>query len=296
LIDPRVSQSYPVERVIAALVGARGNMRLVRFLENNTEYISYVPDDSLWGAVKDNLLLSEYERAGVKLSKATGVVVDAGAHVGLFSLRASAYAKRVISLEPHPLNLKLLELNLSLNEATTVIVLPNALWWSNEDAMLFDGRHSGDNSLLTETGPKRPVSAITLDDVVSEVGPVDLLKMDIEGAEMPVLLKCEDRSLHRIGSIAAELHYFGEEELAPLQRRLEGCGFRVTLLEPPSAYWADSISRTLRRWKEVEGLTRVKATVLSMYTVGALLRLAGRSESRPGALRLKFLYASRDFE
>jgi FkbM family methyltransferase len=280
--------------MIAALVGARGDMRLVRFSESGRQYVSYVPDDSLWVAVKDNLILNEYERATVRLSRATGVVVDAGAHVGLFTLRASTYAERVISLEPHPLNRKLLELNLSLNEASSVTVVPSALWCSNEGAVLVGGRHSAEGSLLRETGPQQTVMTITLDEVVSETGPVDLLKMDIEGAEVPVLLTCDDRSLRSVAAIAAELHYSSEEELTPLLRRLEDCGFKVTVLEPPSAYWADSAARVLRRWKEVEGLTRVKATVLSVYTLGALFRLVGPREWKLGTQRLGFLYAVRN--
>jgi FkbM family methyltransferase len=54
-------------------------------------------------------------------------VVDAGAHVGLFSLAASTFAKEVISLEPHPVNFKLLQLNLEINNTRNIISINKAL-------------------------------------------------------------------------------------------------------------------------------------------------------------------------
>ena len=80
-----------------------------------------VNEDSLWGAVKDNLVLAEYEREGVRLQALSGVVLDAGAHVGTFALLASVHAKRVVALEAHPENYSMLQHNISRNHTTNVI-------------------------------------------------------------------------------------------------------------------------------------------------------------------------------
>ena len=286
-------QLSAVDRLIASLIGARGDVREVRFSEGGNKYIAYVPDDSLWGAIKDVLILSEYERASICLSRYTGVVVDAGAHVGLFTLRVSAHAQKVIALEPHPANRKLLEENLALNDAAGVTVIPKALWPSREGALLADGLHSGANSLLRATGETRAVPTITLGDVVSRVGGIDLLKLDIEGAEFPVLHECEEEGLRNITAVVAELHFSSEDQLVDLELRLRRAGFHVTILDPPSSYWRESITRVVRRWRNVQGLTRLKTVVLLLYTLGALWGLVRPASAGSSSAGLKFLYATR---
>ena len=69
------------------------------FREEGVELRCTVNEDNLWIAVKDNLLLAEYEREGVSLRDVSGVVVDAGAHVGVFSLLASVHARSVVAIE-----------------------------------------------------------------------------------------------------------------------------------------------------------------------------------------------------
>ena len=57
---------------------------------------------------------------------------------------------------------------------------------------------------------------------------VDLLKMDIEGAEVDVLLDCADR-LDRVGSLVCEYHSFAgrPQRLGEMIGGLEGAGHRV---------------------------------------------------------------------
>ena len=280
-----------VDRLIASLIGARGTIRRIRFTEAGRTYVSYVPDDSLWVAVKDNLILSEYERTSIRLFEFSGVVVDAGAHVGLFTLRASTYAKYVVALEPHPANYALLEINLSLNERTGVAAFPKALWCSSTGASLADGHHSADSSLVKVGRGSRPVQTITLDDLSRAIGMIDLLKLDIEGAEFEVLQTCADETLQRIGAVVGELHASEEDKIHRLRSRLESAGFAVTLLDPPSRYWRESLCRMIRRWRCVEGLTRVKVVIIGLYTVGALWALVHRKPDR--LADLMFLYARR---
>src|SRR5713101_962584 len=55
------------------------------------------------------------------------VVVDAGAHIGLYTLRAAAKAATVVAIEPDPSNRSLLERNIRLNGFSNIIVVPKAL-------------------------------------------------------------------------------------------------------------------------------------------------------------------------
>src|SRR3989442_15761351 len=55
------------------------------------------------------------------------VVVDVGAHIGRYALRAAARASKVIAVEPDPSNFSLLERNVRLNGFSNVVLVPQAL-------------------------------------------------------------------------------------------------------------------------------------------------------------------------
>lgn len=280
------------DRLSRVAVGARGDIRRVVFHEAGRRLECFVPDDSLWGAVKDNLILSEYERGGISLREVTGTVVDAGAHVGLFSLRVAPRASKVIALEPHPINYALLRLNLLRNGLANVQPVQEALWHERGEVDLCEGPRSGQGSLELEHGTAHRVSATSLDAVVAESGPIDLLKLDIEGAEFDVLAGASPETLRQVRSIAAELHMKDREGREfELAERLRSLGFQVTLLDPPLAYWKDSVSRLVRNWRVLERHTRLKVIVLLTYvTVGLLDAAVGVSGTLdPG--ELKFMYA-----
>src|SRR5256712_7596936 len=55
------------------------------------------------------------------------VVVDVGAHIGRYALRAATKASKVIAIEPDPSNFILLEQNVRLNGFSNVVLVPHAL-------------------------------------------------------------------------------------------------------------------------------------------------------------------------
>src|SRR2546425_5251818 len=55
------------------------------------------------------------------------VVVDVGAHIGRYALRAATKASQVIAVEPDPSNFSLLERNVRLNGFSNVVLVPHAL-------------------------------------------------------------------------------------------------------------------------------------------------------------------------
>src|SRR2546426_8209273 len=54
------------------------------------------------------------------------VVVDVGAHIGRYALRAATKASKVIAVEPDPSNFSLLERNVRLNGFSNVVLVPTA--------------------------------------------------------------------------------------------------------------------------------------------------------------------------
>jgi hypothetical protein len=107
-----------------------GKVVRVRFNVNGKNRLAYVPDDSIYAVVRDVLLNREYEfLPQFELCNFNGgIIVDAGAHVGLFSLVASAFAGKVIAVEPSKVNYHLLVTNLSVNSINNVTPVNKALY------------------------------------------------------------------------------------------------------------------------------------------------------------------------
>ena len=117
-------------------------------------------------------------------------VVDVGANVGYFTLLAARLAGptgRVTSFEPNPENVRLLLASLSrAPEGAPVEVLPVGLS-DRRGAALFSTHVGSNGGLRPDLDPLAAASVIAtfrLDDLVEGV---DLLKIDVEGAEALVV-------------------------------------------------------------------------------------------------------------
>lgn len=138
------------------------------------------------------------ERAFVARALAPGMVVlDVGAHAGLYSLVASKRvgpAGRVISFEPSPRERARLQTHLSINGCRNVTVEPIAVGEAagEADLLVFNAHTTGCNSfhLATAKGTTAVrVPIATLDAYLREksLDRVDFVKMDIEGGELAAL-------------------------------------------------------------------------------------------------------------
>jgi FkbM family methyltransferase len=117
---------------------------------------------------------------------------DVGANIGFMSLiasRAVGDEGRVHAFEPLPANLERLRESIRLNGVNNVTVHPFALARASGNAIL----HAHDSPLMWSLDPVGhsangiDVACRTLDDVAAESGPPDLVKIDVEGAELDVL-------------------------------------------------------------------------------------------------------------
>jgi FkbM family methyltransferase len=126
------------------------------------------------------------------------VVMDVGAHQGLYTLLASKKVGskgKVIAFEPSPREFGRLKFNLMLNRCRNVRVENKAISSTTGTGELFicQGRETGCNSLRPPavSEPTKPVrvSLTTLDEYSQDegIGRVDFLKLDVEGAELDVL-------------------------------------------------------------------------------------------------------------
>lgn len=116
----------------------------------------------------------------------TDRVIDIGANVGAFCIRASRYSNHVVAVEP--LTATLLRENIFLNGVTVQVIegalgdgKPTTIWWD-------------ENKVFTRTYPLRTI--------IEMAGGCDFLKCDCEGAEWSI----EPEDLKGVFRIEMELH------------------------------------------------------------------------------------------
>lgn len=214
-------------------LGVKGNIVNVKFEVEGKIFEAYVPDDQYWGCVKDILLNREYEYfSDFEIKRFNGLIVDAGAHVGLFSLVCSVFSNRVIAVEPHPINYNLLNINLIRNGITNVTTINKALWHNNQNLKLYEGIHSGDHTALKASNKYYEVSTITIQEIVKEFGEIDLLKLDVEGAEFNILKDLDGNILRQINCMVVEIHQ-DKGNINIFLKKLGNYGFSIKTLNPP---------------------------------------------------------------
>src|SRR5437879_7273914 len=120
------------------------------------------------------------------------VVVDVGAHIGRYALRAAARASKVIAVEPDPSNFSLLERNVGLNGFSNVVLVPHALSSvpGTRALWLAASGNTGTSSVDPDASRARggakspgtvPVEALTLDELVESVGSTCMVWLTVEG-------------------------------------------------------------------------------------------------------------------
>lgn len=161
------------------------------------------------------------------------VIVNAGAYHGYFALylsRKIGARGRVLCFEPEPHNIRLLRKNIAANGATNITVFPKALWSSQATLPLIT-RGSG-STVGRAAGAVQTAPAVTLDNELERHGitRVDLLTMDIEGAELEAIHGCRRTIMANPGiqlAIASYHRRDGEQTWRQLEKILTSWGLHV---------------------------------------------------------------------
>lgn len=193
--------------------------------------------------------------------------VDAGANIGVLSLamaRAAGPEGMVYAFEPQPLVADRLDANLRLNGVANVRIERTCLGSSAGTVELFVPRQGisnvGQSSLYLDRHPKlgqadvvrHSVPMIRLDDFVRAAGPrsVDLIKIDVEGAEMQ-LLEGAAATLERWKPIVlfeanAETQKLSGSSVGALFVRIERGGYAIKVLDGRGG-WSELLEAGRRR-------------------------------------------------
>jgi FkbM family methyltransferase len=176
---------------------------------NNPQRLLYLLGESF---VSEAALVRSLLRRGMR-------VIDVGANVGYCTLmiaRCIGPEGHIIAIEPSPENLPELELNIRSNHVPATVI-PCAVSSNNRR---FVGLRSGTNSGITEDDDAIDyrVEQVTLDTVVT--GPVDFVKLDIEGYEYRALLGAQ-KLLTMHPTMFVEVH--------PIELRQNGSSARAVV-------------------------------------------------------------------
>jgi FkbM family methyltransferase len=179
------------------------------------------------------------------------VLVDVGANVGYFTLlgaRLVGERGRVVAVEAHPGLVEVLRRNVVINGVHDRVTVWHRAAWSEATTVMFHQRahYSANSSVgsvdegrlaaLGDTEEAVQVEAVPVDQLLEGVPHVDLLKVDVEGAEV--------RAFEGLGRTLADnpdltvMFEWSPEQLyqvgdtpAALVDLLAGYGFRLRLLE-----------------------------------------------------------------
>ncbi|MFZ1371312.1 MAG: FkbM family methyltransferase [Ferruginibacter sp.] len=177
--------------------------------------------------------------------KPGAVIIDIGAHIGLFSVIAAQVAGKtgkVYAFEPAPGTYALLQKTVSINHAGTVIeTFQKAVGKANGKITFFvsDNRADNSNSLVNYKDDRSlhgiDVAVTSIDDFVREknISRLDFIKIDVEGAEYDTLLGAVHTLKHVRPACIVAIH---PEPIAAKGDSLEaiydlvaGCNYRITL-------------------------------------------------------------------
>ena len=171
-----------------------------------------------------------YEKGLYKFSSSTAspLIIDCGSNIGLSVL----YYKQlypfssIVAFEPDEQNFLLLQKNVGTNGLLEVQLHKAAVWIHN-GTISFEGRES-EASHISEGDTAHKVASIRLKDVLEQHDQVDFLKIDIEGAEWPVIVDCKD-SLKHVAHLFLEYHGKVEDtnKLTELLEIVKQNGFKV---------------------------------------------------------------------
>ncbi len=174
----------------------------------------------------DEICLKEIYRFHSK--NAAPFILDCGANIGLSVIYfKQLYPKaQIVAFEPDPTVFSALVENIQSFELREVTALQKAVWKS-ETAVAFepDGSVGGRIASANSNISRIEVPTVRLHDWLDR--PVDMLKLDIEGAEYEVLLDCRGR-LQNVDYLFVEYHAKPDEpqQLHELLRILQEADFR----------------------------------------------------------------------
>jgi len=173
------------------------------------------------------------------------VVADVGAFVGIYTIRAAKLIEpsgRVIAVEPLPEHARLVARNATANSLANVRVVGACASDRWGEAELLVPLSPTNATLKPEYARamggargKRRVRLFPLDVLLEAEGPLDLVKVDVEGSELDLLRGSVLLAPRYVHQLVVEVHT-GVVPSSLLARELERRGYATVIYLPERAY------------------------------------------------------------
>ena len=173
----------------------------------------------------------EYEEIGFFI-ESDELVIDIGAHIGLFTIYASQFCKngKIISCEPIKENFELLKENLSMNNLSNIVLYNNAITDKNDKIKIYLNDDYAANSIYGNGENYEEISTLSLSKIIDQnMNEKICLKLDCEGAEYKIINNTPDKYFEKISKICLEYHIINDDksQLKKLQKRLNELNYEL---------------------------------------------------------------------
>jgi FkbM family methyltransferase len=194
---------------------------VIKFLK----YRFKVPDALSFVFQFKEIFAEEYYK--FQSAKANPLIYDCGANIGTSIL----YFKKLFpqaqikAFEADAEIAKILADNLSQNHISGVEIIPKAVWKDSQGIEI--SIEGADGASVFGEGKKVFIPSLKLKDLLAQETVVDMLKMDIEGAENEVIIDCAEE-LKKVKNLFIEYHAYQNQiqKLGEILQVLERNGFR----------------------------------------------------------------------
>lgn len=137
-------------------------------------------------------LLPARPEDGYRFPDTGGVLLDIGAHVGHYTLRAAKLGHSVIAVEANPETAGRLFANVLLNGLDDRVKIIGHPAWDDYESLRWKPYHEGKMATRNGSGrvyadPGGDLWPVMLDDALGALERLDVVKLDTEGAELHVL-------------------------------------------------------------------------------------------------------------
>jgi len=181
------------------ILNLKNNLK-IKLRKNSTDVQAFA---NIW-------LLEEYRKKGFEIHS-NDIIIDIGAHIGLFSLYASHFCKngKIFSYEPVKENFDLLCQNIQLNNLQNILVFQKAVSaMSGEIRMNLNIDDDAAHSIIKKSQKSVTVNSISLKEIFdeNEIDTCNLVKFDCEGAEYQILNALPNEYFSKIEKIVMECH------------------------------------------------------------------------------------------
>jgi FkbM family methyltransferase len=163
------------------------------------------------------------------------IVFDLGALRGLFSDKMADNGHKVIAFEPDPVGITTVRSRDNVTLVQKAVGYPAGIrdFYSFLPASGANGLYLNEFEEKVHPHTLIPVYVITLQDAVNTYGLPELVKMNIEGGEVEIIMNSSDDLLKSIRQFTISFHAFAgfitQEEEDACKQRLRDLGFEVTL-------------------------------------------------------------------